>query len=127
MYEQANNQILALSKQAAETFIKANAIAIDSFEKLVDIQLKTIEDRIKVATELFGQAADVRDLDSVRAAWPKSISVAKESAEKLYATSQEVTGVFAKTGEAMGQLLKGTVDAANDAVSKTKPAVAKAR
>ena len=125
MYEQASNQFLALSKQAAETFIKANAIAVDGFEKLIDIQLKTIEDRVKVATDLMGQAGEVRDLDGVRAAFPKSVSLVKDSAEKFYATSQEVAGVLTKTGEAFGQLFKGTVEAANDTVVKAKAAKAR--
>jgi S-methylmethionine-dependent homocysteine/selenocysteine methylase len=126
MYEQASNQFLALSKQAAETFIKANAIAVEGFEKLIDIQLKTIEDRVKVAADLMGQAGEVRDFEAARAAWPKSVSLVKDSAEKFYATSQEVSGVLSKTGEAYGQLFKGTVDAANDAVTKAKT-TAKAR
>ena len=126
MYEQASNQFLALSKQAAETFIKANAIAVEGFEKLIDIQLKTIEDRVKVATDLIGQAGEVRDLDGVRAAFPKSVNLVKDSAEKFYATSQEVTSVLVKTGEAYGQLFKGTVEAANDSVAKVTKA-AKAR
>ncbi|MBK8066857.1 MAG: phasin family protein [Rhodanobacteraceae bacterium] len=125
MYEQASNQFLALSKQAAETFIKANAIAVEGFEKLIDIQLKTIEDRVKVATDLMGQAGEVRDLDGVRAAFPKSVSLVKDSAEKFYATSQEVAGVLTKTGEAFGQLFKGTVEAANDTVVKAKAAKAR--
>lgn len=125
MYEQASNQFLALSKQAAETFIKANAIAVEGFEKLIDIQLKTIEGRVKVATDLIGQAGEVRDLDGVRAAFPKSVSLVKDSAEKFYATSQEVAGVLTKTGEAFGQLFKGTVEAANDTVVKAKAAKAR--
>ena len=125
MYEQASNQFLALSKQAAETFIKANAIVVDSFEKLIDIQLKTVQDRVKVATDLLEQAGEVRDFEAARAAWPKSVELVKDSAEKFYATSQEVSGVMTKTGEAFGLLFKGTVDAANDAVVKAK--VAKAR
>lgn len=126
MYEQASNQFLALSKQAAENFIKANAIAIEGFEKLMDIQLKTIEDRVKVATDLMGQAGEVKDFDAARATFPKSVSLVKDSAEKFYATSQEVTGVLVKTGEAFGQLFKGTVEAANDSVVKATKA-AKAR
>ncbi len=126
MYEQASNQFLALSKQAAETFIKANAIAVEGFEKLIDIQLKTIEDRVKVATDLMGQAGEVKDFDAARASFPKSVNLVKDSAEKFYATSQEVTGVLVKTGEAFGQLFKGTVEAANDSVVKVAKA-AKAR
>ena len=126
MYEQASNQFLALSKQAAETFIKANAIAVEGFEKLMDIQLKTIEDRVKVATDLMGQAGEVKDFDAARASFPKSVNLVKDSAEKFYATSQEVTSVLVKTGEAYGQLFKGTVEAANDSVAKVTK-VAKAR
>ena len=126
MYEQASNQFLGLSKQAAETFIKANAIAVEGFEKLIDIQLKTIEDRVKVATDLMGQAGEVKDFDAARASFPKSVNLVKDSAEKFYATSQEVTGVLVKTGEAFGQLFKGTVEAANDSVVKVAKA-AKAR
>ena len=126
MYEQASNQFLALSKQAAETFIKANAIAVEGFEKLMDIQLKTIEDRVKVATDLMGQAGEVKDFDAARASFPKSVNLVKDSAEKFYATSQEVSGVLVKTGEAYGQLFKGTVEAANDSVAKVTK-VAKAR
>ena len=126
MYEQASNQFLALSKQAAETFIKANAIAVEGFEKLMDIQLKTIEDRVKVATDLMGQAGEVKDFDAARASFPKSVNLVKDSAEKFYATSQEVTSVLVKTGEAYGQLFKGTVEAANDGVVKATKA-AKAR
>ena len=125
MYEQASNQFLALSKQAAETFIKANAIAVEGFEKLMDIQLRTIEDRVNVATDLMGQAGEVKDFDAARASFPKSVNLVKDSAEKFYATSQEVTSVLVKTGEAYGQLFKGTVEAANDSVVKAK--VAKAR
>jgi len=126
MYEQASNQFLALSKQAAETFIKANAIAVEGFEKLMDIQLKTIEERVKAATDLMGQAGEVKDFDAARASFPKSVNLVKDSAEKFYATSQEVTSVLVKTGEAYGQLFKGTVEAANDSVAKVTKA-AKAR
>lgn len=126
MYEQASNQFLALSKQAAETFLKANAIAVEGFEKLIDIQLKTIEERVKVATDLMGQVGEVKDFDAARASFPKSVNLVKDSAEKFYATSQEVTSVLVKTGEAYGQLFKGTVEAANDSVAKVTKA-AKAR
>ena len=126
MYEQASNQFLALSKQAAETFLKANAIAVEGFEKLIDIQLKTIEERVKVATDLMGQVGEVKDFDAARASFPKSVNLVKDSAEKFYATSQEVTSVLVKTGEAYGQLFKGTVEAANDSVVKATKA-AKAR
>lgn len=125
MFEQTSNQVLALSKQAAETFVKANAIAVDGFEKLFDIQLKSLETGLKSATDFVSQTSEIRDFDSARTAWPKSATLLKDSAEKFYATSQEVTGVVVKTTEAFSNLLKGTVEAANDAVVKAPKAAAK--
>ena len=68
----------------------------------------------------------MRDFDSLKAFWPKSVNLVKESAEKLYANGQEVFGVTLKTSEALGQLAKGSFEAANDNFSKQVNAVKKA-
>jgi hypothetical protein len=120
MYEQATNQWLSLSKQAAETFVKANAIAVDAFEKLVDIHLKHFEESVKLAVDLAHEAAEMRDFDAMRAALPKGVSLVKDTAEKFYATTQEVSGVLIKSGQALSQLLKGSMEAVNDTVGKTE-------
>ena len=52
--------------------------------------------------------------------------MAKESAEKLYATNQEVIGLTMKTNEALGNLIKGSFEATNETVTKQVNAVKKA-
>ena len=43
----------------------------------------------------------------------------KETSEKFYANGQEVFGVSLKTSEALSQLAKGSIEAANDNFTKT--------
>lgn len=126
MFEQINTQSLAMGKSYTDTFVKAQTLALESFERITDIQLKTFEDRVNAAVQFMTEAADVRDFESARAFWPKSVQLAKENAEKLYATSQEVFGITLKTSEAIGQLAKGSIETANETIAKQVNAVKKA-
>lgn len=110
MFEQINAQSLALGKSYADTFVKAQSLALESFERITDLQIKTLEDRVNAAVQFWSDAADVRDFEAARAFWPKGVQLAKENAEKLYATSQEVFGVALKTTEALGSLAKGSFE-----------------
>ena len=53
MFEQVSHQFLSFGKQAAETMLKANGIAVEGLEKVIDVQLKTIEDRVKQSANGF--------------------------------------------------------------------------
>jgi hypothetical protein len=53
------------------------------------------------------------------------VNLAKETSEKLYANGQEVFGVSIKTGEALGQLAKGSFESANDTFTKQANVAAK--
>ena len=122
MFEQFNSkQAINLSKQFADTAFKAQGIALASIERAFDLQLKTFENRVNAAVEFATEAADVRDIESVRTLFPKTAALAKDSAEKYYATSQELVGITVKTGEAIGDLFRGTIEAANESVIQ-KPA-----
>jgi len=126
MYEQFNSQVLALGKSFADTAFKAHSLAVEGFERITDLQLKTLENRVSAAVEFWSEAAEVRDFDGLKAIWPKSVNLIKESTEKFYANGQEVFGVSLKTAEALGQLVKGSVDAANENFTKQVNAVKKA-
>jgi len=118
MFEQMNAQSLAFGKSYADTFTKAQSVAMEGFERIRDLQIKTLEDRVNAAVQFWSEAAEVRDFDAARAFWPKSVQLAKENAEKLYATSQEVFGVTLKTTEALGQLAKGSFENTSEAFAK---------
>ena len=118
MYEQINTQALAFSKSFADTAFKANSLYVEGFERITNLQLKALENRVAAAVEFWSEAAEVRDFDGVKAIWPKSVNLVKETTEKLYANGQEVLNVAVKTGEAIGQLTKGSIETANDAFTK---------
>ncbi len=64
------------------------------------------------------EAADVRDIEAARKLFPKTVALARDNAEKFYATSQELVGLTVKTGEAIGNLVKGSFEAANEGFVK---------
>ena len=125
MYEQINSQVLALSKSFADTAFKAHSLAVEGFERITDLQLKTLENRVSAAVEFWSEAAEVRDFDALKSFWPKGVNLVKETTEKFYANGQEVFGVTLKTSEALGQLAKGSFENANDSFTKQVAAVTK--
>src|SRR5882724_6348699 len=118
MYEQINSQVLALSKSFADNALKAHSLAVEGFERITALQLKTLENRVSPTVEFWSEATEVRDLDGLKTIWPKGANLMKETSEKFYANGQEVFSVGLKTSEALGQLAKGSIEAANDNFTK---------
>ncbi|HJU40639.1 MAG TPA: phasin family protein [Tahibacter sp.] len=114
MIEQYNNQVLAFSKSFADAAFKAQGIALANFEKIADIQLKNFENRANATAAFVSEALEVRDFEGLKAIWPKGVTLAKESAEKAYATTQEVFGLSVKTGEALSEVAKTNFAATNE-------------
>ncbi len=125
MFEQINSQMLNASKQFAEAAFKAQGIAFEGFEKAVNVQVKAVENRWNATLEFLGEAAEVNNIEAVKAFLPKGVALARETAEKTYATSQELVNVGVKTNEALTGLAKGQLEAANEAF--VKPVAAAAR
>lgn len=126
MYEQINSQFLALSKSFADNAFKAQNLTAEGMERIAALQLKTLENRVAATVEFWSEAAEVRDFDGIKAIWPKSVNLVKESTEKFYANGQEIFGLTLKTTEALGQLAKGSFEAANDNFTKQVNNVKKA-
>jgi phasin family protein len=126
MYEQINSQALAFSKSFADTMFKANSLAVEGFERITSLQLKTLENRVAATVEFWSEAAEVRDFDGLKTIFPKGVSLAKETTEKLYANGQEVFSLAVKTSEALGQLAKGSIESANESFTKQVNVVKKA-
>jgi phasin family protein len=126
MFEQINNQSLTLGKSYADAFVKAQGLALAGFERITELNVKTFEDRVKASVEFWTEASEVRDLEAAKAISAKGVQLAKESAEKLYANSQEVLGVSLKTSEAIGSLAKGSFENTGEAFAKQANTVKKA-
>jgi len=126
MFEQFNNkQFVNFSKQFADTAFKAHGLAISGIERAVDLQLKAFENRLAATVEFFGEAGEVRDIEAARKFFPKSVSLAKTSAENAYATTQQIVDLTLRTNEAIGELVKGSFEQANDAFAQPVVAAAK--
>ncbi len=120
MFEQFNSkQALAYTKRFSDTAFKAHGLAVTGFERAIELQLKAFETNVNATVEFWTEAAEIRDLETAKTLFPKSVALVKDGAEKAYATSQELVGITVKTAEAIGELVKGQIDVANDFVKPT--------
>lgn len=119
MFTQINSQFVSMTKQFADSALKANSLALANFEQLVGLQLKTVESRVNATVSFLGEAAEVRDMEGAKAIWPKGVNLARESAEQFYGVTQEAFGETLKTSEAIGTLVKDQFEAASEAVRET--------
>ncbi len=122
MYEQIPNQILSYGKQAIEASFKAQHLALENFERVASLQLKSFEERVGATLAFLGEASEVRDAEGLKAVWPKGVALIKENGEQFYGVSQEALSASLKTSESIGQLVKTQLEAVNDSVVKTAPA-----
>lgn len=114
----SNNPFASAARQFAQSALTANTLAFEGFERIVQLQLKSVEAGIKSSVAFMSEAAEVSDMESAQAILPKGASLLKESSEQLYATSQEVLGEAMKTSESIGQVLNERFQAASESISK---------
>ncbi len=109
---QINEQFTAATRQFADNAAEVNQLALANAQQVFGLQLATLEQNATAAFAFFGELANVRDAEGLKAVWPKGIQVARENVERSISTSQEVFGQTMKTNEAIGQVAKGQFEAA---------------
>ena len=114
MYQQINDQFSAASRQFADTAGQINRVAIDNAEKVFGLQIAAFQTSVNATMAFWGQVAEARDVDGLKAAWPNGVQVARENVERAITTGQEVYGRTLKTNEAIGQIAKGQFEAATE-------------
>ncbi|WP_132998901.1 phasin family protein [Luteimonas arsenica] len=132
MYQNINEQFASTARQFADTAAQVNRLALASAEKAFGLQLSTLEENTNAAFAFWGELAEVRDFDGLKAVWPKGVQTARESIERSVSAGQEVFGQAVATNEAIAQIAKGQVEAAQakaeEAVqTATKAATGKSR
>jgi len=110
MYQNINEQFAATARQFADTAAQVNRLALASAEKTIGLQLSTIEQNTNAAFAFWGELAEVRDIDGLKAVWPKGVQTARESIERSVAAGQEAFGQAVATNEAIAQLAKGQLE-----------------
>ena len=124
MYQQINEQFTAASRQFADTAAQVNRLAIENAEKVFGLQMTAIEENVNATFAFWGELANIRDLDTLKAVWPKGVQVARENVERTINVGQEVYGRTIKTNEAIGQIAKGQIEAATEAATEQAKSVA---
>lgn len=121
--EQINSQWLNLGKRFTDTAIKAHGLAVEGFERSLNLNLKALEEGVEAMVGFVTEASSARDFDSVRTLMPKGLNLARESAEKLVATGQEVVAVAMKTNESIGALYASDLQATTNTIEEQAQAV----
>ena len=125
-FTSAQSQFNAATRQFADVAGQINRLAIENAEKAFGLQLAAFEENVAAGFSFWGEVAEVRDFDGLKAVWPKGVQVARESMERSVSTGQEVFGRTVKTNEAIGQIAKGQLEAATaQASAEVEKAAAK--
>lgn len=126
MYQQFNEQFAKSTRQFADTTAQVGRLTLANTEAVFGLQLNAIEENMNATFAFFGELADVRDIDGLKAVWPKGVQVARENVERSIGTGQEVFGRTLKTNEAIAQIAKVQYETVAKAVETDAEAVVKA-
>ena len=113
MYQNFNEQISTASRQFADTAAEVNRLALDNAEKVFGLQLATFQENANAMFAFWGELTEARDVDGLKAVWPKGVQVARENVERTVSTGQEVFGRTLKANEAIAQVAKAQVESAS--------------
>ena len=106
MYQQFNEQFAKSTRQFADTTAQVGRLTLENTEAVFGLQLAAIEESMNATFAFWGELADVRDIDGLKAVWPKGVQVARENVERSIGAGQEVFGRTLKTNEAIAQIAK---------------------
>jgi Phasin protein len=126
MFDQVPSQFLNASKQAIDAMLKANSIAVDSFEKLAEAQLKAFATSATATQDFIEEFKDARSPEALHNALPKGVSLVKGNVELGYNTLTELLNISFKSVEQFANLANENVDAVAPAVNKAIKAAQKA-
>ena len=126
MYPQFNDQFAKSARQFADTTAQVGRLTLENTEAVFGLQLAAIEENMNATFAFWGELADVRDFDGLKAVWPKGVQVARENVERSIGAGQEVFGRTLKTNEAIAQIAKTQFETVAKAVETDAEAVAKA-
>lgn len=129
MYQTLNDQpldsLFAASRQFADAAARINRLALDHAGQVLGLQLAAFEQNARATFAFLGEVAEVRDPAQLKAAWPKGVQVARDNAGRAIAAGQETLAQGLKAQEAIGQVVKGQVEAASARTGEAAEAATK--
>ncbi|WP_240095850.1 phasin family protein [Thermomonas flagellata] len=107
-----NEQFNQAARQFADAAAQAQRLMLAHAEKTAGLQLSALEETTQATFAYWGELADVRDMDALKAVLPKGLQVARGNLERGIGVTQQVLAQMMKTGEALGALAKGQFEQA---------------
>ncbi|MBN8261334.1 MAG: phasin family protein [Xanthomonadales bacterium] len=126
MYPQFNDQFAKSARQFADTTAQVGRLTLENTEAVFGLQLAAIEENMNATFAFWGELADVRDFDGLKAVWPKGAQVARETVERSIGAGQEAFGRTLKTNEAIAQIAKSQFETVAATVQADAEKVVKA-
>ena len=111
-FNQFNDQFASASRQFADTAGQVSRLALNNAEQVFGVQFAAIEQNVNATFAFWGQLAEARDVDGLKALWPNGVQVARENVQRTISAGQDVIGRTLKTNEAIGQIAKGQFERA---------------
>lgn len=112
MSYQFNEQFAAASRQFADAAARINTIALDNMQTLMGLQLATFSQNADATFAFASEAAATRDLDGIKALWPKGAQIARENVERCVSAGQEAIDRTVKTHEAITGIARSQTESA---------------
>lgn len=113
MSYQFNDQFTNATRQFADTAAQINRLALDNAQKVFNLQLSTLEENADATFAFLGEAAEVRDFDSLKTLFPKGVQVARENVERALSAGQEAFGSTVKVNESIADITKSQIESAS--------------
>lgn len=126
MSYQFNEQFAAASRQFADAAAQINHVALENLQSMIALHVTAFGENANATFAFANEALDVRDLDGMKALWPKGAQIARENVERLVVTGQDVMGRTVKAHEAIAEIAKSHIEATTADVRAEAEKVAKA-
>lgn len=110
MFEQIQQNALSFNKQFAQSLVLSNQILVDSFEKLVDVQLKHVDAYMGNLTSFSTDLMQATDAEGLRAMLPKTVELTKQSGELAQTAAKDLIAIVSNTTESLSHVAKGSLE-----------------
>ncbi|MCY4155709.1 MAG: phasin family protein [Gammaproteobacteria bacterium] len=104
-----------------------NTLALENVEKLLDIQLKSINDTAKLGVEQLKAAADIKDADGLKKYFTDQAEVVKSLGERFVKDGQSALELGVSYTDKVQQIVAETVKQEAPIVAKPAAAAAKSK
>lgn len=86
-----------------------NSLALENVEKLLDIQLKSINDTVKLSVEQLKAAADIKDVDGLKEYFTDQAEVVKSLGERYVKDGQSALELGVSYTDKVQQIVSDTI------------------